>query len=116
MHDVVRDDALCFVVVLAAGIQVPIKTREIAARHLNTNSMTGLEIVARGHRLQRYLINPSSFQPREWLFISVPVPQSLDRLVKVVGPPVRIDVDQFHREIRVLRIRRNIQRDLNRAR
>jgi predicted acyl esterase len=60
-----------------------------AARNFNPNSMACLEIVARGHRLERHSIHLPRLQPYQRLIISVPVPQPLDRLVKVVGPPVR---------------------------
>ena len=51
VHDIVRDDAGSFVVVLAAGVQITIEARKVAAGNFKTNTMARLEEVARVHRL-----------------------------------------------------------------
>ena len=63
VHDVVRHHALGFVVVVAAGIHVPVEAGEIAARHLDAEAMPGRKVVAGGHRLQRNLVHLARFHP-----------------------------------------------------
>jgi len=62
MDGVVRDDTFYFVIVIPARVHVPIKTREVVARHFNPNSMTGLEVVARviGWSVTLYTVPASS--------------------------------------------------------
>src|SRR5215510_4605048 len=93
MDGVARDDALRFVIILPARVQVPIEAREVAARHFESNPVARLEIIASRHRLQRYLVYLSGLHPDQGLVIAVPIPHPLYSLVKVIGPPVRIDVD-----------------------
>ena len=57
MHGVVRDDAFRFVEVAAAGVEIPIEAREIAARDFDAQPVTRVEIVARVQRLQRDLVH-----------------------------------------------------------
>src|SRR6266568_7779473 len=71
MHDVMRDHSMRFVIVPAAGVQVAIKAREVAAGNLQANAMAGLKEVARIHWLQRDLINLSGFEPGQRLVIAV---------------------------------------------
>src|SRR5262249_55385852 len=74
--------------------------------------MARLEVIARRHRLRRYLVDLLRLHPDQRLIVAVPISHPLNRLVQVVGPPVRVDVNQLHREVRVLCVRRHIERHL----
>src|SRR5438132_14104985 len=50
MHDVVRDGAGRFVVVVSASVQVSIEAREVTAGDFNPDTMSRLEEIARIHR------------------------------------------------------------------
>ena len=52
MNRIVRHNASGLVIVVAAGIQIAIKAREIAAGYFDTQSMTGREEVAGVHGLE----------------------------------------------------------------
>ena len=46
MHDVVRDGAGRFIVVVSASVQISIEAREVTAGNLDANAMAGLEEIA----------------------------------------------------------------------
>src|SRR6185369_10714340 len=64
MDHVVRHDSGGLIVIVAAGVQVAIEPREIAARHLDAQPVPRGEVVARRERLQRDLVYPARFHPR----------------------------------------------------
>src|ERR1043165_9348381 len=113
MYLIVGDDALRFVVIFSTRIQVPIKAREVAARHLDAYSMSSLEKIARDHRLQRHFIYFAGFHPDVWFVVAIAITHALDRFVEIKRTAVGVDVNQFDREIRVLCIRRHIECDFN---
>src|SRR5580658_5277792 len=114
MHRVVRHHSLLFIVVIPAGVQVPVEPRKIAARNLNPQRMPRLKIIARIQRLQRYLVDLPRLHPNQRLVVPIAIAQPLDRFVQVVSPPIRIHIDHFHRKVRILRVRRNIKCRRNR--
>ena len=75
--------------------------------------MARFKVIARRHRLQRYLVHLAWLEPRQRLIVTVPISQALDRFIQIVGAPVRIYIDDFHREVRVLCVRRDVKRDFN---
>src|SRR5205807_5391050 len=75
--------------------------------------MARFKVIARRHRLQRYLVHLAWLEPHQRLIVTVPIPQALDRFIQIVGAPVRIYIDDFHREVRVLCVRRDVKRDFN---
>src|SRR6185437_15933948 len=78
MYLIVRDNALRFVVIVAAGIQVAIKARKIAARHFNPQRMAGGEVVAGLHRLKFYFVDLAWFHPGQRLVVSIAITHALD--------------------------------------
>src|SRR5437773_954200 len=71
MHDVVRDGAGRFIVVVSASIQVSIEAREVAAGNLDANAMAGLEEIARVHRREAELVNVAVLHPRERFIVAI---------------------------------------------
>src|SRR6185295_4539894 len=102
MYLIVGDDAVRFVVILSTGIQVSIEAREVTARYFDAYSMSSVEKIARDHRLQRHFIHFAGFHPYVWFVVTVAITHPLDRFVEIECTAVRIDVDQFDSEIRVL--------------
>ena len=115
MHSVVCDDAFRFIVILPARIQITIKARKVAARHFQTNAMTGFKEIAGRHWLQRDFVDFARFHPRQRFVVAVAIAHALDRFVQIVRASVRVHVNQLDGEIRVFCIGRNIERDFNRA-
>src|SRR5215475_11910131 len=109
MHRVMSEDTFHFIVIISAGIQVTVESGEIAARHFNSQPVPRLEVVARRQWLQRNLVDFAGFHPGERLVISIPVAHALNRLIQVIGGSVRVNVDDLHREVRILRVRGYIQ-------
>src|SRR6476646_8700959 len=101
MDGVMRNHALRLVVVSAARVHVAIEAWEITARNFQSNPMSGVKIVACIHRLKAYLDDLAGLHQGDGLVIAIPIPQTLDRLIEVVGPPVRIDIYQFDGHISV---------------
>ena len=94
---------LGFVEVSAAGVEVPIESREVAARHFDAQAVPRREVVARIKRLHRHLVDGAWRHP-DALVVAVAVPHALDGFVEVEGASVRVDVDHFNREVGVLGI------------
>ena len=103
------------VVVVAAGVEVSIEAREVAARHLDAQPVTRREMVARRQRLQRDLDDLAGFHPHEWLVVAIAIPHPLNRLVEIVGASVWIDIEDLHREIGVLCVRGYVEGRLDRS-
>src|SRR5687768_13172989 len=82
MDDVVGDDALRFVIVTTAGVQVAIEPREVAARNLNPNTMSHVEVVACGHRLKSELENLARLDPGRRMIVAVSISHPLNSLVQ----------------------------------
>src|SRR5689334_17954685 len=76
MHRVMRDYALRLIVIVAAGVQVAIEAREIAARYFNADTMPGGEPVARGQRLQGHLVHLVLLHPHRSPIIALPIAQT----------------------------------------
>src|SRR3990172_3014176 len=112
---IMRDEAFCFVVIPSAGVQVPIEAGEVATRHFYSNSMASLEVVAGRYRLQGYLIHLARLHPDVRFVVTVPIPHSLNRFIQIIGTAIWINIDQFHCEICILRIGRNIESYFNRT-
>jgi hypothetical protein len=108
MHRIMRHYTLGLIVVLTACIQVSIETWEVAALHLNANTMAGWKKVASGHGLQRDFVHLASLHPYWRLVISVAIAKPLDRLVQIVCSPIRINVQHLHCEDGVFRVRRYV--------
>src|SRR2546423_492062 len=115
MHDVVRDDAGRFIVVVSASVQVSIEAREVTAGNLDANAMAGLEEIACIHRRETKLVNLARLHPSERFVVTVAITQTLDCLIQIVSTTVRIDVDQLHGEVRILHIGRNVECDFDRT-
>src|ERR1017187_15573 len=115
VHGVVRHHTLGLVVVIAAGVEVAVETREVAARYFDPDAVAGGEVIAGGHGLERHAIYFAGFQPGQRLVVSVAIAQAPDGLVQVVGRAVGVHVDQLHCEIGIFGIGRNMQRDADRT-
>ena len=90
VHLVVRHHALRFVVIVPAGVHVPVEAREIAARNLDADAMARRKVVARGHRLEADFIDLARFHPHRRFVVPVAITDALDSLVEVVGRAVRM--------------------------
>jgi len=99
-----RNDAFYFVVIPAAGVQVPVEAREVATRHFYSNSMADFEVVAGRHRLQGYLEHLARLHPFVRFVVTVPIPHSLNRFIQIVSTAIWVNIDQLHCEVCVLRI------------
>src|SRR5829696_8609579 len=110
VHGVTRDDTLRLVVISSTRIQVAIEAREVAARDFDANAMSGFKVIARHHRPERYLVHLSALHPHFRFVVPVAIPHALNGLIEVVSATIRIDVDQFDCEVRVLRVRRHEER------
>src|SRR3989442_15004403 len=73
VYRVMRHNALRLVIVLAARVQVPVEAREIAARHLEPDSMARLEVIARRHRLKPDLVYLARFHPHQGFVVPVTI-------------------------------------------
>src|SRR5690349_10626589 len=104
MYSITRDHAFSFVVIATTRVQVAIEPREVAARDLDPNAMTGFKVIAGGHRLQGHFVDFPRFHPDVWFVVTVAITHTLDRFVEIVRAPVRINVNQLDGEVRVLRI------------
>src|SRR5262249_24568878 len=100
MHTVFSHHPLGFIVVVAAGIQIPVEPREVAAGDLEPDTMPGAEVVAGrveingegvegGGRHPDLLVEPFSITGAENAFL------------KVVSAPVREYINQFRCEVGV---------------
>src|SRR5215831_15616226 len=81
VHHIVCHHTLYLVVVAATSVHIPVEAREITARHLNTDLMASLEVVARRHRLQRHLVHLTWLHPHRRPFVSVAIAQPLNCLI-----------------------------------
>src|SRR5262245_52005284 len=113
MDYVMRQYAFRLVIILATSVQVTIETREVAARYLQANSMTGLEVIARCHRSQIHLEHFAELHPDVRFVVTLAIPHSLNCFIQIVGPPIGINVDQFNREVGVLRVTRYVKSNFN---
>src|SRR4030095_2239114 len=77
--------------------------------------MTGFEVVARHHRSQHHFVDLSRLHPGEGLIVAIAIPHALNGLIEIVGAPIWIDINEFYREVSVLRIGRYVQRQLYRS-
>src|SRR5215813_586329 len=114
MHYIMSHYAVDFIVVMAASVHIPVKAREVAARDLDPDSMACVKVIAGSHWREDYLVYFAGFHPN-LLVVPVSIPHPLYGLVEIVGPPVRIDVDELDREVGILDVRGDIQGDLDRA-
>jgi hypothetical protein len=88
--------------VVFARIQVAIEPWEIAARHLEPQRVTLLEHVARGPDVDRELVDLARcHQFRR--FLRVAISRSQNAIRQVLCEPIRPDVYELCREIRVYR-------------
>ena len=115
MHYVVRHDPLHLVIRGTSGIEVSVEPREIAAGYFHPNAVPRREVVAGSHRLQSHLVHLALLHPYWRLLISFAIADSLNGLVEVISRSVRVDVDHLHREVRVLGVRRYVERRFHRA-
>src|SRR6185503_7215885 len=99
MHGITRDNTLRLVEVVSTRVQIAIEAWEVAARDLDTNAMSGFEVIARHHWSERYFVNLTLFHPHLRLVVTVAITHALNRLVEVVRTTIRIDIDQFHLEV-----------------
>ena len=66
--------------------------------------MTRLKAVAGVQGLQRDLVYFPPLHPDKRLVVAVAVAQPLDRFVEIVSAAIRINIERFNREIRILRV------------
>src|SRR5260370_42158041 len=64
--------ALRLVVVVAAGVQIPVEAREVAAGNFDAHAVSRLEIVARRHRLEGHFVHLAWVPPHGGLFAPTP--------------------------------------------
>ena len=94
VHPVFGLQPLRLAVVVAAGIQVALKAREVAARHLESDAVARTEVVGRGLEVDDQLVEAARFHPH-LLAVPLAVARPKDPLLHVEGFAVRIDVHQL---------------------
>src|SRR5438874_13646304 len=77
--------------------------------------MAGKKVIAGRERLERELIHLASFHPHGRLLISLAITRSLDALVEVICSSIRININDLHGEIGILRVRRDIECHIERS-
>ena len=102
VNAVVSDDANFFVDVVAAGIEVAIIAREIAAGDRKTQFMTGFQGVTGVDWLKGDLVNLSGRHPCQQFAAAVVVTHALNVLGDVPGIAVGMQVDHLEGEVGVL--------------
>ncbi|MDP7077602.1 MAG: hypothetical protein QGI64_04965, partial [Desulfobacterales bacterium] len=108
MHRVACNITFRLIVVITARIHVAREPREIAARDLNSDSVSSCKVVTGRHWADRDLVDLSGLH--EHLFVvPLTVTCALDRFIKIVGSAVRIHIEQFYGEIRVFNIGFNVK-------
>src|SRR5690349_4777778 len=115
MDGSVGNDAFVLIVIVAAGVEVAVEAREVAARDFHPDLMAGGEIIARCHRLQRDLVYLTVLHPDRRTLVTLAVAQALDGFIEVVGGTIGRDVDKFYRHVRILNVSGDVERDLDRA-
>ncbi len=57
MNHIMSDDALRFIVVISAGVQIAVESGKVAAGDFNANPVSGSEIITGRHRLEFYFVD-----------------------------------------------------------
>ncbi len=97
---VVRHHEFSFIVIVAAGVQIADKTGEVTAGNLQPDTMTFKEYVAGGVQVDVKPIDSIGLH-KYLLFKSFAVAGAQYAVLDIVGPAIRIDIDQFDCEVRV---------------
>ena len=102
-HLIAGNDTLRFADVITAGVHVPIKAGKVAARYLDSDSVTRGKVIAGCHWTQRKFIHLFLFHP-DGLIKPIAVTGAEDGFVQIIGFPVGIHIQQFYRKIGVFSI------------
>src|SRR5580700_1984902 len=115
MDFVVGHDAMGFIEVVAAGVEVAVELREIAAADLEAQLVPGREVDAGLHGLERDFVDFAFFHPDWWLGIAFAIAGTLNILFDIVGRAVGQHLDELHGKVRVLGVARYIKRNVDGA-
>ncbi len=105
VHRVLGDDALRFVIVISARVQITIEAREVAAGNFDPDPVPRGEIIAGRHRLEFHFVNLVRLHPDKRFIVPFAITHPLDGFVQIKRPSLLVDVDQFHGKIRVAGVR-----------
>src|SRR5579863_2211745 len=115
VHFVVGDDALGFVVVFTAGIEVAVELGKIAAADFDAQLVSGRDVDAGLHGLERDFVDFAFFHPHRRLGIAFAIAGTLDILFDVVGRAVGQYFDELHSKVRVFGVTRHIKHNVDGA-
>jgi len=104
-----------FIVVVAAGVEVAVVAREVAAAYLDAKLFAGSEVSAGLRRLEGDLVDLVFFHEHGGLVVAFAVADALDIFVYVVGGAVGEDFDELEGEVSVFGVAGNIERELDGA-
>lgn len=94
---------LVLIIIVPARIQVSGKTGEVTAAYLYTDTVTFFEKVAGGHwgKLQGVYF---SVLHKDLFVVALPITCPLNGLIQIIGPTIRIHINEFDRKIGVFGI------------
>ena len=95
MDFVLRDDSRRLAEIVAAGVQIAVEKREVAAADLDAQSVSRGKVVAGLHWLKGDFIYLVILHPDRRLVVAVPIAHALDAVVEAVSGAVSRHVDDF---------------------
>ena len=102
-------------ILAGAGIEIPIKTWEVAAGNLQTKHVAFLEDVARGPNINREFVNlPRIYQ--RGCFLRIPIAGAENSFSQVLREAIGPDVNQLSREVGIDRRRFGDATEVERSR
>src|SRR6516164_596968 len=102
------DRAIGGQVVAFASMPVAVRQREVGARDLDANPVTGRKVVGGRHAADPDVVDLAGHEPG-WLIEAVAVAQPQAAVREVVGGAVRIDVYELDEYVGVLDVGRDIE-------
>src|SRR4051812_46195020 len=104
------DNPCGFVVVVAAGVEVAVPAREVAAADFDADAVAGAKFVGGGFEVDAGFVDGPGFEP-DTAVEPLAVTQAQDALLDVEGAAVRVDIDEFGSDVGVTRIRGDVEHD-----
>src|SRR5713101_1704541 len=83
INGIARDVTGHLIDVTAAGVEIPVEAREIAARDLESNAMTGVKVGARSLQIDRDFVDLTGLHARR-LRIAVAIAGALNTILDVI--------------------------------
>src|SRR5580698_9494327 len=115
MDFVVGLDAMGFIEVVAASVEVAVELGEIAAADFEAQLVSGRKVDAGLHGLERDFVDFAFFHPHGRLGIPFAIAGTLNIFFDVVRRAVGQHLDELHGKVRVLGVARYIKRNVDGA-